>query len=306
MPRSPETMPDRPPSLIQALLEGLPAEGWLEIRLYRGRLAPGPNWRLTRRMKNHILYLIADGRGRFRCGDTELDVQAPSALLLAKGAAYTLGSDRRAPLIFYPVHFLRLRRGGKESPLPSGTPAWQVMDAALPPGLISALESMHTLWCSGAPTAREGAAAGLHSLLAQLAAPLHVAGPSLSRKQLRIQQVCAFIDRDPGRRLPLSELARMAGMSRSSFSQHFKELTGLSPLRYAIRQRCRHAVGLMRDEGFRVGEAAAATGYADAFSFSKQFRAVMGYPPSHVRARVGSRLARMSEKCMEARQAVLL
>ena len=283
MPRSPKSMSYRPHTLLRSLLEGLPAKGWLQVCLYKGRLAPGRDWDLTRRLENHILYLFTGGRGRFRCGDADVDVRAPSALLLVKGATYTLCSHPRSPLVFYPVHFLRLRRNGKESPPPAKTPMWQILDTPRPSGLISTLENMRALWRSGGPTGREGTAAGLHALLAQLAAPLQAGKRSLSKEQLRIQQVCEFIDSHPEHRPPLSELARMAGMGRSSFSQHFKDMTGMSPLRYAIRQRCRHAAGLMRDEGFRVGEAAAATGYADAFSFSKQFRAVMGYPPSQVR-----------------------
>ncbi|MCC5844316.1 MAG: helix-turn-helix transcriptional regulator [Verrucomicrobia bacterium] len=273
-------MSNHPKFLIEDLLEGLPEAGGLCLHLYRGRLSPGPAWRITRTMETCILYIILGGRGQFRCGETELPIQAPSALLLARGLSYSLASDPSRPLVFHPIHFKVTSRENQEVPNSSRAQPWQILDTAGAPDLIGLLETLGTLWRSGRPAGQQAAAALLHALLEQLAAPLLRPKGNKPPPHPGILEVCAFIDRHPGHRLPLTELARKAGMSRSGFCQRFKEMTGLSPGQYAIRQRCHYAAGLIREEGFRVAEAAAATGYADSFTFSKQFRAVMGYPPS--------------------------
>jgi len=266
--------------LIEDLLEGLPDSGGLCILRSRGRIASGPAWRITRRLENFLLYVYLSGRGEFRCGETEVRLQGPSALLLAEGLSCTVASDPAQPLVFHPIHFRVTSREQRNEPSPARTQPWQILETAGSLNLIAHLETLAALRRGGRPAGQRAANAILHAILEQLAAPLQSPEGKKPPIEPGMLEVRAFMDRHPEQRLPLSELAGNAGMSRSGFCQRFKEMTGMSPGQYAIRQRCQYAAGLIREEGFRVAEAAAATGYADSFTFSKQFRAVMGYPPS--------------------------
>ncbi len=74
-------------------------------------------------------------------------------------------------------------------------------------------------------------------------------------------------------------LARQAQMSLSGFHQHFKVVTGLSPLQYQKRLRLQEARRLMRDEGLDAASAAFRVGYESPSQFSREYRRMFGTPP---------------------------
>jgi AraC-like DNA-binding protein len=74
-------------------------------------------------------------------------------------------------------------------------------------------------------------------------------------------------------------LARQARMSLSGFHQHFKAVTGLSPLQYQKRLRLQEARRLMRDEGLDAASAAVRVGYESPSQFSREYRRMFGAPP---------------------------
>jgi AraC-like DNA-binding protein len=74
-------------------------------------------------------------------------------------------------------------------------------------------------------------------------------------------------------------LARQARMSLSGFHEHFKAVTGLSPLQYQKRLRLQEARRLMMDEGLDAASAAFRVGYESPSQFSREYRRVFGAPP---------------------------
>ncbi|OYX26567.1 MAG: hypothetical protein B7Z10_02850 [Rhodobacterales bacterium 32-66-7] len=85
--------------------------------------------------------------------------------------------------------------------------------------------------------------------------------------------------------LGLPDLARSAGMSVTSFHQHFKAITGTTPLQYQKDLRLIAARALLVDRAQSVAEAAYATGYESATHFSHDYRRRFGRPPSRDAAR---------------------
>ncbi len=77
----------------------------------------------------------------------------------------------------------------------------------------------------------------------------------------------------------VQDIARCLGLSRSYFSAVFSRAEGVSPQEYLVNYRLGRAAELIRSGGLRPGEAAAACGYADVFSFSKMFKKKFGVPP---------------------------
>ena len=68
-------------------------------------------------------------------------------------------------------------------------------------------------------------------------------------------------------------------MSLSMFHQHFKTVTGLSPLQYQKRLRPQEARRLMMGEGLDAGEAAFRVGYESPSQLSREYRPLFGAPP---------------------------
>jgi AraC-like DNA-binding protein len=79
--------------------------------------------------------------------------------------------------------------------------------------------------------------------------------------------------------LRVESLAREARMSLSGFHQHFKAVTGLSPLQYQKRLRLQEARRLMLGGGLDAAEAAFRVGYESPSQFSREYRRMFGAPP---------------------------
>lgn len=92
----------------------------------------------------------------------------------------------------------------------------------------------------------------------------------------------------------VAELAKTAGMSLSSFHQHFKSLTSMSPLQYQKHLRLLEAKRLMLSDGEKAGAAAFTVGYESVSQFSREYARMFGASPSRETPR-GSRAPRLPE-----------
>lgn len=84
-----------------------------------------------------------------------------------------------------------------------------------------------------------------------------------------------------GYRAPLAvaSLAAEAGMSPSSFHEHFRQVTGTTPLQYQKDLRLMEARRLISLGGFAVSAAAYEVGYESATQFSREYSRKFGTPP---------------------------
>jgi AraC-like DNA-binding protein len=80
--------------------------------------------------------------------------------------------------------------------------------------------------------------------------------------------------------LRVPDLAKAAGMSESSFHEHFKSITGTTPLQYQKDLRLIEAHALLKAQSHTVAEAAYAVGYESPNHFSRDFSKKFGRPPS--------------------------
>jgi AraC-like DNA-binding protein len=77
----------------------------------------------------------------------------------------------------------------------------------------------------------------------------------------------------------IEQLAAVARMSPSSFHQHFKTLTSMTPLQYQKHLRLLEARRLMVANGANVASAAYEVGYESASQFSREYTRMFGIPP---------------------------
>ncbi len=82
-----------------------------------------------------------------------------------------------------------------------------------------------------------------------------------------------------GQSWTVAELARDAGMSRSSFFDHFSRTVGVRPMEYLLAWRMAVARDLLRGGGLALDEVAMRVGYGSASTFSTAFSRHTGLPP---------------------------
>jgi AraC-like DNA-binding protein len=105
----------------------------------------------------------------------------------------------------------------------------------------------------------------------------HIAASESRLKQ--ISRAIAWIKANFTNPLSIDELATHAGMSHSSFHQHFKAVTRMSPLQYRTQMRLAEARRLMVAEAIDAAEAGFRVGYESPSQFSRDYSRVFGAPP---------------------------
>lgn len=84
-------------------------------------------------------------------------------------------------------------------------------------------------------------------------------------------------------KLTVSELAKIANLSRSAFVRKFTEICKLPPSEYLTRRRIEAAEYLLLNTALSVGEIALETGFYDASHLNKSFIAQKGISPNAFR-----------------------
>jgi len=95
----------------------------------------------------------------------------------------------------------------------------------------------------------------------------------------RIARAVALLRAEFAQTLPAERLAAVAGMSLSSFHQHFRRHTSLSPLQFHKQLRLIEARRLMLAEGMSASSAAFAVGYESVPQFTREYGRLFGRPP---------------------------
>ncbi len=79
--------------------------------------------------------------------------------------------------------------------------------------------------------------------------------------------------------LLVENLAAKAGMSVSTFHNHFRAMTALSPLQYQKQLRLQEARRLMLSDHLDASSAAFSVGYESPSQFSREYSRFFGSPP---------------------------
>ncbi|MFJ3840640.1 AraC family transcriptional regulator [Streptomyces sp. NPDC090054] len=99
----------------------------------------------------------------------------------------------------------------------------------------------------------------------------------------RVAPALRLMHGDPAHPWTLTELARAAAMSRTSFAQRFKDVTGVPPLTYLCGWRMRLAQHSLRRGDTPVSVIASSLGYGSESAFSNAFKRTIGVAPRRYR-----------------------
>jgi AraC-like DNA-binding protein len=94
----------------------------------------------------------------------------------------------------------------------------------------------------------------------------------------------------------VEELARLAHMSVSTFHQHFKSVTSMSPLQYQKALRLQEARRLLLSPMMDAGSASRHVGYMSASQFSREYGRFFGSTPTRDLARLREQVGAAAEE----------
>ncbi|WP_046115961.1 helix-turn-helix domain-containing protein [Aquincola tertiaricarbonis] len=123
------------------------------------------------------------------------------------------------------------------------------------------------------------------SLTAAIAAKLLVRatepkGSYRGLSPLQLKDAIGYLEDRMPKKVELSALAELAGLSQSHYCRAFKVSTGLAPYQWQLQARIERAKDLLLTTNRPLDDVAEATGFADAVHFGRTFRRMIGVPPA--------------------------
>jgi AraC-like DNA-binding protein len=95
----------------------------------------------------------------------------------------------------------------------------------------------------------------------------------------RLAAAIRRLHEQPTKPWTVAQLAKEAGLSRSTFFERFSHAVGVAPMEYLLGWRMALAKDLLRRRDMSVGEVAEHVGYSSASTFSVAFTRHVGLPP---------------------------
>lgn len=95
----------------------------------------------------------------------------------------------------------------------------------------------------------------------------------------QIARAIEWLKENFARSLSVNDLADKAGMSATTFHQHFKTMTALSPLQFQKHLRLQEARRLMLADRMDAASAGFQVGYESPSQFSREYSRLFGAPP---------------------------
>lgn len=118
----------------------------------------------------------------------------------------------------------------------------------------------------------------------------HVARRELSRARVnalakwRLRRVEEYVGTNFHRGIGLSDLAKVAGLSRMHFAAQFRAATGYRPREYLLHQRIEHAKSIMSSSVTPLAEVALSVGFSTQAHFSTVFKRMTDETPARWRS----------------------
>ena len=112
---------------------------------------------------------------------------------------------------------------------------------------------------------------------------LKIAENKKEKKPNLIEKMKDRIQQNLTNQFAMDIILRDLGLSYSRARLIFKEKTGFSPGQYRLIKRMDLALSMLSDGDFRVSDVAEQLGYADVFTFSKQFKQIYKKSPKNFR-----------------------
>lgn len=97
----------------------------------------------------------------------------------------------------------------------------------------------------------------------------------------QIAKAVAWIRQNFAEEMRVGELSKHANMSPTTFRQHFRAITGMSPVQLQKLLRLQEARQLMLDQHMTAGAASAIVGYESASQFNREYKRLFGAAPQH-------------------------
>lgn len=223
-----------------------------------------------------LTYVYA-GKGYYLADGERYDVSAGSLISLPTDCWREAYTDPDDPLRLYAFNFnlfdYRLQPVRLALPM--------LTNIGIQKHLIYSLTTMERVWALKEPTYLLKATSMFLEIVHQLVQLVHEGMGSYG--DVRVQQVADYVLANLQRQIATRELADLVSLHPAYLNTLVQKHTGYTLRTFVNRIRVNVAEDAIVHEKIPIREAAARYGFSDVFYFSKTFKRIKGYPPSHIK-----------------------
>jgi AraC-like DNA-binding protein len=263
--------------------------------LFAGESQTNPQHRIGPKVVDYyLLHHVISGKGTFRTGDFEAELEAGDSFLIHPRQLFHYVSDEEDPWHYRWVAFAGTLSDSLIAEARLG-PGYPVVHSGGDKSPGDRCRSIYEAFRGRGSSASLAASGHLHLLFASL----HEASAYGTTSALRpdshseelVRQVVGYLSTQYAEPVTIEGMAETLGYNRAYLSRLFKQRTSLSPVTFLTKLRVDHGRRLLRERPeLTVEQIASSVGFQDALYFSKQFRRWYGQSPTDYRVTVGKAL----------------
>ena len=249
-----------------------------------GELNKRPAWHIPRRrLPYYVLVHVFRGHEEIIVEDEAMSIRPGTTYLIQPEQVHDLRSARGSTLGW--LHFtVRGDSRRRSQPLPPAV--WGCSLPTILPTDIDFATLIQRIFqdlASGTPEGRWSARHGLEGLLLDVVLAQRALQCQPETDYQRIRRVEDWARQRIEAGIVAGDLADEAGMGRSSFFALYQRLRGHGPGHFLTRVRLERACSLLQNSESTLSTVAGLSGFADAASLSRSFKAIHGMTPGQWR-----------------------
>jgi AraC-like DNA-binding protein len=225
-----------------------------------------------------ITYVIK-GNAQYFINDKKYELSPGTILCLPPGVSRKGITYPDRLMQCFSVNFNLKRGGGGGGNIPR-LPLSFVNSIGCHNDLISLFYELSGIWLDKFP-GYHIKAAGVFLLILHRILELVLYNFDSTAGDYRLRKITRHITKYYSEKISVKKMASMVKLDAAYLGKLFKHEMGISLKQYLMKTRIRNAENMLRSgEYSHISIVAEQCGYSDVYQFSKQFKAVMGFPPS--------------------------
>lgn len=263
---------------LYSLLDALDRDAEVILEMaYPVHIRDGHFAEVERVLDHWLLFYVTKGNVIYRAGEEEIRLRDYSLVMVPPGMPHQAIRMKESELRSVVLRFSI-----------SPKPCIDIQDDVpffykdMKPGFFGELFYLAQLASSHRHFAPVRFRSCLHAIIQKMV-QLHL-GDIDSKDVSAFEKLIQFMQANPADRSSVQALADRAALSKRKLNDLFLEQYGVATKQFQILCRINHATMLMEETAMNIREISEVLGYPDQFSFSKQFKATVGYSPDKVKA----------------------
>lgn len=228
----------------------------------------------------HLLYVLK-GTGTYGFAEQTFQMEAGQTFLVSDGCPHSANTCIDNPVQIYSMRFGIYEQTGSFIPNYSDEPFAIMVHSGIQNETAGLLHRIYKYFLDPG----QHSLYACNTLMSQLLLNIAETPASTSGNNI-ISLITAYIIQQHGMGMDVASLSERTGMSTKHFTRLFQKENGITPHRFIVRTRINHAKFLLEDTSLNVSEIAEALAYPDLFTFSKQFKKLVGLSPTSYRHKI--------------------